>query len=295
MACYKPIAAYRDAGGSIGFKHTKDCYDIQLPCGQCIGCRLEKSRQWAVRILHEAQMHSENSFVTLTYDERHLPAGGTLVRWHFTDFMKRLRSRIAPLRVRYFHCGEYGEEFSRPHYHAIIFGFSFPDRVFHKEVHGERLYKSAFLADVWGHGFCSVGDVSFRSAGYVARYCMKKVNGDAAYDHYWFSDEVTGEVHRVEPEYATMSRRPGIGTSWFEKFGSEVIHSDSVVIGGVEAKPPRFYEQKYDALDLEAVKGLRDAEARKRDSDNTPARLREREVVKEAQVTFLKRGYEHAS
>jgi len=243
--------------------------------------------------MHEAQMNDENSFITLTYAPHFLPDDLSVNIGHFQDFMKRFRARVDPTRVRYFHCGEYGEQFSRPHYHAIVFGFGFPDRSYYKEVNGARYYTSNFLDDVWGLGGCIIGDVSFESCAYVARYVTKKINGEQAHDHYMVLDERTGEVRSITPEYATMSRRPGIGASWFEKFGEEVIHNDSVVARGHEMKPPRFYEALYDELDLEAVKGERQIEARKRDFDNTPERLRDREVCKTAQVHLLKRGYEH--
>ncbi len=293
MPCYSLIPAYRDRGGSVSFKHGKDCFEIRLPCGSCIGCRLERSRQWAVRMMHESQMHDVSSFITLTYRPEDMPVDQCVNVCHFQDFMKRLRSRLSPLRIRFFHCGEYGEKFSRPHYHAIIFGFDFPDKVFFKESNGEKLFVSAFLEDVWEFGFCLVGDVSFESCAYVARYVTKKVNGEKAFDHYWKLNETTGELFEVTPEYATMSRRPGIGASWMEKYGAEVYASDSVVMRGREMSPPRFYESFYDELDLEAVKGSREVNSYRFAQDNTPERLKVREICKVAQVGFLVRSYEN--
>lgn len=278
------------------FKRSDACgFKLSVPCGQCIGCRLERSRQWAIRIMHEASQHSDSSFVTLTYRPDDLPAGGTLVKWHFQDFMKRLRSRLSPSRIKFFHCGEYGEEFSRPHYHAIIFGFAFPDKEFYREFNEERWFKSEFLDDIWSHGMCVVGDVSFKSAGYVARYCMKKVNGDRSYDHYWRSDELTGECTRVEPEYATMSH--GIGAGWFERYRSDVFPSDEVIMRGFACKPPRFYDglyAEYNPSGFERVKRDRVLAARKKAADSTPERLETREFCKERQVSsFLHRSYEN--
>ncbi len=269
---------------------------MTVPCGQCIGCRLERSRQWAIRIMHESSLHELSSFITLTYRPSKLPAYGTLVPWHFNKFIKRLRSRLHPHPIKYFHCGEYGEKFSRPHYHAIIFGFNFFDKVLYQEVNDQRYYQSQFLDDVWTHGKCIVGDVSFESAGYVARYCVKKVNGDRAYDHYWRPDPVTGEAHLVEPEYATMSN--GLGAGWFEKFGSDVFPRDEVVMRGCVSKPPRFYDLLYEKKDpssFERVKRDRILAARKNAADCTPDRLATREIVQEAQVSFLHRSYENGS
>ncbi len=279
------------------FKRSDACgFKQVVSCGQCIGCRLERSRQWAIRIMHEADMHDDNSFITLTYSPEKLPSGGTLVLWHFQDFMKRLRGRLAPRKIRFFHCGEYGEKFSRPHYHAIIFGYSFPDKVFYKTVNEERLFKSDFLGDVWRHGGNTVGDVSFLSAGYVARYCLKKQNGHTSVEHYSRCDEVTGEFYQVDPEYSTMSK--GIGKSWFDKFGSEVFPRDEVLARGFLSQPPRFYDGLYEIQepdDFARVKRERILGSRRRSADSTPARLEVREQVKLAQVSLLHRSYENGT
>ncbi len=299
MPCYSPLTGWRGPGGVLVFKASDACgFKQVVSCGQCIGCRLERSRQWGIRISHEAQLHDENSFITLTYSPEARPSGGTLVKFHFQDFMKRLRSRLSPKLVRFFHCGEYGDKFARPHYHACLFGFDFPDKVFYKEINGERLFTSKFLSSVWDRGFCTVGDLTFRSACYVARYCLKKVNGDRSFDHYWSVDELTGETYPVLPEYCTMSRRPGIGSRWFDQFGSDVFPRDEVFANGFRSQPPRFYDGLYeiqDPSDMERVRRERVLRSRRHLSDSTPARLVVRETVHRAQVAFLKRGYENES
>ncbi len=299
MPCYSPLTGWRGRGGVLVFNPVEACgFKQVVSCGQCIGCRLEHSRQWAIRIMHEAQLHEDSSFITLTYSPENLPQGGSLVLRHFQDFMKRLRSRLAPRKIRFFHCGEYGEDFNRPHYHACIFGFAFPDRVFFKEVNEQRLFVSDFLADVWSHGFCTVGDVSFLSAGYVARYCLKKRNGSVADDHYWKVDELSGECVQVAREYSTMSRRPGIGSEWFARFGSDVFPCDEVVTRGFPSKPPRFYDGLYEIKDpegYERVKRARVVAARARAADATPERLAVREQVKLAEIGFLHRSFENDS
>jgi hypothetical protein len=128
MACTRPLNAYQMPSGKIFFTPSRGAKFIQLPCGQCIGCRLAHSRDWATRCVHEAHMHDHNCFITLTYSPENLPEGGTLVRKHFTDFMKRLRKALAvdDISIRFFGCGEYGSKLERPHYHAIIFGYDFP-------------------------------------------------------------------------------------------------------------------------------------------------------------------------
>ena len=246
MPCFKPLQAWRtrdlnpETGKRIiSFSKHGTYYDLDepldLPCGQCIGCRLERSRQWAIRCVHEAQCYERNCFITLTYSPEHLPPGGTLVLDHFQRFMKRLRKRFGS-GIRFFHCGEYGEKGGRPHYHACLFNFDFDDKELYRERDGVRLYTSAILSDLWGFGFVTVGDVSFESAAYVARYITKKITGDSAESHY-------GDR---KPEYTTMSRRPGIGAPWFQQFGSDVFPSDEVVLRGRVMRPPRFYDSLYE-------------------------------------------------
>ncbi len=131
MPCYHPLSAFQCADGSIVF-HERRWYNtvktLSLPCGQCIGCRLERSRQWAMRCMHEAQLHENNCFITLTYDNTHLPSDGSLHYKDFQLFIKRLRKKFGNTRIRYYMAGEYGENFGRPHFHACIFGHDFHDK-----------------------------------------------------------------------------------------------------------------------------------------------------------------------
>lgn len=302
MQCYKPLQGWRARiPGSSGKrkivfdKAESNGEEVILPCGQCIGCRLERSRQWAVRMMHEASLYDDNCFITLTYSPEHLPPDSSLVKKHFQDFMKRLRSRFEGRSIRYFHCGEYGEQLGRPHYHACLFGFDFPDKVFFKMAGESRLFLSPILEDIWGFGQCLIGDVTFESAAYVARYIIKKVTGDPAASHYAGSfDSQTGEVLSWrEPEYVTMSRRPGLSRAWFERFGNEVYPSDEVIVRGASCKPPRYYDSLYemvDAEDMKRIKSERLVAARSRAGDNTPERLEVKEICAEARVMRLKRS-----
>ena len=291
MACFHPITGYRSESvnpgsgkRSIVFDRRKASYggvvgEPQIACGQCIGCRLERSRQWAIRCVHEAQLHERNCFITLTYDNDHLPSGGTLVKKHFQDFMKSLRHKVSD-RIRYFHCGEYGEKFGRPHYHAIMFGFDFPDKRLWRISGGEKLYVSEMLSETWGKGHCSVGSVSFDSAAYVARYCVKKITGSEAESHY------QGRL----PEYTTMSRRPGIGKGWFDKYSGDAFPSDSILIRGKEMKVPRYYDRVFEIENPEEfakVKELRKATARV--LKDGPENSYERRMVREehARLTLI--------
>lgn len=249
MPCYKPLQAWREPGALnpgqpriVFTKHNQQAKALTLPCGQCIGCRLEKSRQWAVRIMHEAQMHEKNCFLTLTYSDQQLPSDRSLHVEDYQLFMKRLRKgSSSPLR--YFHCGEYGEETQRPHYHACIFGEDFSEdrEVLFKTPRGDSVFISDRLSEVWGLGHATIGELTFESAAYVARYCLKKVTGEKAISHY-------GDRQK---EYVTMSRRPGVGATWYDSFHSEVYPSDSVVMRGKEMMPPQFYDRLLEKADPE--------------------------------------------
>lgn len=209
---------------------------IQVPCGQCINCRLNRSRQWAIRCVHEAAQYEDNCFVTLTYNNDNLPENGSLVLEDFQKFFKRLRKKFGS-GIRFFHCGEYGERFARPHYHACIFNFDFADKRLWTVKNGFRLYTSDTLYNemdvensLWKYGYCIIGDVTFESAAYVARYITKKIFGDRAEAHY-------GERR---PEYTTMSK--GIGKKHIEKYWKSIYKQDHVVINSRTMKPPKYYD-----------------------------------------------------
>jgi hypothetical protein len=172
--------------------------------------------------------------------------------------MKRLRKECGS--VRYFHAGEYGEENGRPHYHALLFGLRFRDELPIGDTKQDHpVFASATLSALWPFGFGHIGRVSFESAQYVARYCVKKVTGSRAAAHYQRVDS-QGSTYQLEPEYATMSRRPGIGFGWFQKFRGDVYRDDSVLVRGREVTPPRFYDKKEaerDEARMEVVKARR--------------------------------------
>lgn len=227
-----------------------------IPCGRCTGCRLERSRVWAIRCMHEARMHKENCFITVTFDNENLPRSGSLDLDVYQKFLKRLRKHCASagVKIRFYGCGEYGELNKRPHYHFIIFGYDFPDKKFYSTLsNGEHLYTSKQLDSVWGFGGCKIGSVTFESAAYVARYCMKKVDGAMREaGHYLVYDE-DGVIHDRLPEFATMSRRPGIATSYYEKFGAEIRVHDTIVVNGREVPSIRYYDKKFEEIDAKAL------------------------------------------
>ena len=305
MACFHPLDAWRVPSGQIVFYDSPGAQYQQLPCGQCIGCRLERSREWALRCVHEASMHEHNCFITLTYNAENIPPDGGLRKKHYQDFMKRFRKSIAPTKVKYYYCGEYGDKNNRPHYHALIFGYNFPDWVYIGETQsGFPLYTSPTLERLWGNGFVQIGEVSFESAAYVARYIMKKVNGRArdqideetGLKPYERINSFTGEIHEVLPEYTDMSRGGrhgrGIGHEWFERYSGDCYPKDYVTVNGMKCKPPRYYDEKLKAEDPDMYDQLKAWRAKQgyESSDNEPHRLKAREKVKQAQNSMLKRS-----
>lgn len=253
--------------------------------------------------MHEASQWPDNCFVTLTYDDEHLPDYGVLRPEHFTKFMKDLRYELSEVvdgkrvwpTLRYFMCGEYGDEKERPHFHALLFNYWPSDAEFWKTtVTGHKLFISPTLERVWGRGFTPVGSVNYESAGYVARYCMKKAKGSEKYklEHY---ERVApdGALYYLPPEFARMSRRPGIGKTWFEKFSSDVYPSDEVVVRGKVQKPPRYYDkllQESDPLGFEQIKLARKERGLEHWEESRPSRLRAKEKCAQSRVSMLKRS-----
>ena len=224
-------------------------------------------------------------------DDDHLPEDRSLRLSDFQKFMKRLRKSIAPKRVRFFHCGEYGDELGRPHYHACLFGHDFNDKELWTVVRDDPLYVSNNLNDLWPFGFSTLGDVTFRSAAYVARYATKKRTGDLGRDHYLVVDE-RGEIHERAPEYATMSKRPGIGQPWLDKYERDVYPRGYVVVNGRKVRPPKYYDDQFELASVEAarkMKGNRVRKAKMFSGDQTPDRLAVRHKVQQERHKLLKR------
>lgn len=296
MPCYRPLHAFQCADGEIVFceRAGRDTVRaLQLACGQCIGCRLERSRQWAIRCMHEASLYKNNSFLTLTYGDGNIPAGQSLCYPDYQLFMKRLRKHAGATKLRFYMCGEYGELFGRPHYHACIFNLHFPDQLYwSKSPGGSKIYRSKTLEKLWPLGFSSIGAVNFQSAAYVARYCMKKITGAASKEHYQIIDPETGEITQRQAEFNRMSLRKGIGAKWIEQYKTDVYPKGKVVVNGHETNPPRYYDKQYaemDPLEHEQLIFGRYLEGEARKSDNTAERLKVKETVAAAKIRHLKR------
>jgi len=241
-------------------------------------------------------MHKENSFITLTYAPEHLPPNGSLNFKHFQDFMKRLR-KANGAGIRFFHCGEYGEKYGRPHYHACLFNFDFKDKKLETEHRGNKYYVSQQLNELWPFGRSIIGDVTFQSAAYVARYITKKVTGEKALERYTIFDKETGEWFAdLKPEYTTMSRRPGIGKLWLDKFTGDVYPDDFVVMNEKKMKPPKYYDAQFEIAypeDFENIKRKRKKRAKTMEHNNSGERLIVREEIQKRKFERLKRSYEN--
>lgn len=260
-----------------------------------------------MRIVHEASLYDDNCFVTLTYRPKYeatrkqlakgqyLPDDGSLNKKHFQKFMKRLRKRYSE-KIRYYHCGEYGDQLDRPHYHACLFNIRFDDLEQIGSREGVPLFTSKTLETIWGFGFVSIGELNFETAAYTARYCLKKVNGKKAHDHYLRADE-NGVAYWLQPEYTSMSTKPGIGKTWYEKFKTDVHPSNEVPVPGrgVFKKVPRYYEKILERTDpalMEQIKEERKTFIRQNPEEFTDQRLESKYQVKKAQLSQLKRGLE---
>lgn len=236
--------------------------EILRDCGQCAGCRYRRRMDWAIRLEHEASFHRDAIFLTLTYDDDHLPHAGSLVIDHTSKFVRALRDHLRrkkiPASIRYFAVGEYGGEFGRPHYHLILFGWFPADASLAYTKHtfsqyspefqamfgrqGIRHYSSATIDRVWKRGLAHFSTVSSATMQYVTKYHVDKITGDAADDHYIAC--VGDDVVSIESESARMSRMPAIGTRWIEKYWREVYPAGVLVSkSGSTFAAPKFYDR----------------------------------------------------
>lgn len=256
--CNYPLSFFRFYDGtsklcptgtkSISYKGVTYNNPVNVPCGKCIECRLDYSRSWAFRMICELQYHETASFITLTYDDNHVPLTDnlhmSLRKDDFQKFMKRLRKRLPDLHLMYYACGEYGGHTFRPHYHMILFGFYPEDAVFYKvNKFGDVMVTSEFLSDVWGNGYVVIGEVNQKTCGYVSRYCTKKQTGISAYSTY--------DLLGIERPFSFSSKRPAIGRRWIDDHIDEVKDFSKITVstadGAFSIKPPKYF---YDILRL---------------------------------------------
>lgn len=208
---------------------------------------------WETRMIHEMHYHKESCFLTLTYDDDHLPEDRSLSRYDLSCFFKRLRKAYPAKNIRYVAAGEYGTRLGRPHYHVILFGLAFDDllplalgngRGDDRRAFKTKLFKSQALTDIWGLGFTSVGDASPRSFRYVAKYTVKKSHGNASALEY--VNLATGEIHQRIDEFIQPSL--GIGKQFFMDHYKQLYEHDGVVIDGYKRPLPRYYDKLYEKI-----------------------------------------------
>lgn len=250
---------------------------IEIPCGQCIGCRLEYSRQWAIRCVLEAQEYENNWFLTLTYDDDHLPESlpifdpitgevfdyfdsSPLNRNELTLFIKNFRRQLEyhfnHTGVRFYYCGEYGSISKRPHYHLIVFNVpSLKLRKIGQNKMGDPLYNCDFVDKIWKKGYAVIAAVNWDTCAYVARYMLKKHKGKDS-DYYVNNGLV--------PEFSGCSRNPGIGRAFYDRKKYDIYKTDEIFVTGHRGKvlnihPPRYYDRLYDIDDPELFESIKQA------------------------------------
>lgn len=234
------FVSYRDLSGKsleIAKSELANNYAVVVPCGQCLGCRLDKANDWAIRCVHEAKLHLHNCFITLTYNDDCLPADHSLHRDHLQLFFKRLRRYLDyhdNSKIRFLCCGEYGDLNRRPHYHILCFGW-FPSDV--RKVSaltaGYNLFRSPTIDKLWPYGFNVLGAVTFESARYVAKYSLKKQTGKNAFMY---------DSLGITPEFVGSSLKPGIGADYFDKYAEDIFKLGFVTMNGAKYKIPRYYQ-----------------------------------------------------
>lgn len=295
MACYSPIQAYTIEGAKtetgkkfIFFQQPtqeiKGLKEIQLPCGKCVGCRMDYSRMWMARISKESTLYNNNAFLTLTYNNENLPikdtinkstgeliTGHPLVKRHIQLFIKRLRKRYADKfdhkGIRFYCCGEYGGRTKRPHYHIALFNCdttAFGDiKLLGNNKNGDALFTSPTIEEIWGKGFITIGELTPQSAGYIARYMLKKQKGNGKEWYY--------ESQGIISEYSSMSNKPGISRIWYEEHKDEYWLSDKIIIPQknkkpLEVKTPAYFDkilEQENPQKLEEIKSERERKAEK--------------------------------
>lgn len=242
-----PLRFLKESSAEILKADGVEVFDI--PCRKCQECSLAYAREWALRCVLEANEYEHNYFITVTYDNDHLPEripicnhdtgefimnAAPLVPDHFSAFVKKLRTyykrRYNHDGIRFFGSGEYGGNTNRPHYHFIFFNMPIYDLKFFKRKNGYNYYTSDSISKIWDKGYVTITEVTSRSAAYVARYEMKKLSKPPIYE--------------LPREFIRMSRRPGIGLKYFEDFYYNIYKTDEIYIEGQKYRPPKYFDRK---------------------------------------------------
>ncbi len=313
MPCFTPLKGYKnEISGAWQYQKGGAAQKLEVACNSCLGCRIDHSIMWAIRIVHESFLHLDdqgNSWLTLTYRDatdctpeqyargQYIPADYSLRPSDVQKFIRALRKQNKDHKIRYFYCGEYGD-LGRPHYHVCLFNHSFNDLQIFKDEEGLITYTSPTLEKVWPHGFSTCAELNFHTASYTAGYCFKKITGKRADDHYLRCDE-HGEAYWLRPEYIRMStgrgKPSGIGARYYEKFKTDFFPADASPVPGkgIVHLVPRYYQNILESQDpdtLDLVKSLRQTFLRAHRGDFTPERFRDKYEIARYKQNQLKRA-----
>lgn len=259
--CFKPITLWPNPAGGRPLPYKPKGHSgasFKVPCRGCLGCRIAHEEEWSIRIMHECQMHEDNQYITLTYDEEHIPWDHGLHHSHWQTFMRRLR-KATPEKLRFYMCGEYGDLHSRPHFHCIVNNLKLPDLIHTGVSEGNKIYTSAIIADAWQRqGNVYIGETVTRAVAlYVAGYMLK--DSDKQWKNNWeWPNKITGEMHARKKPYCQMSTHPGIGKPWLDKYFADVFPHDSVNVGGKEHPTPKYYRRILERVDPELHDALKE-------------------------------------
>lgn len=293
--CTSPLKAqllgYKENGTQIiAFCKNEQDFDyipkerqLLLPCRQCVECRLSHSREWATRCMLEAKQYEHNYFITLTYDDEHLPTSvnkltGEVVSTLKPEDLRKFRKDLQRYYkyhynhdgIRFYECGEYGTENGRAHYHAIMFNLPIPDKKFIcKTKTGGTLYISETLSKIWKKGIVGVGEVTWESCAYVARYVMKKVGDKSntelyeAMQDFSISKKQGFDLLGRTPEFVNMSTHPGIAREWYEQNKDKIYQTDEIILPGKNGtprvvKPSSYYDKLFDIDNHEVMQAIKE-------------------------------------
>lgn len=269
------IMNYADYKYLVNVHKIPESYVQTIPCGQCIDCRLENSRQWAIRCMQESSYYKDNYFLTMTYTNDDLPVAyftdsrdgsvfsmHTLVKSHVQKFFKDLR-RYWKYHynfdgIRFFGSGEYSPLKERPHYHFVCFNIPIPDLVYYGlSKSGLPLWFSPVIDKIWGRGMVFIGKVNYESCAYTAKYCVKKVTGKKKKERDEILKRLTDESGKILKDFASrvdeftlMSRRPGIANKYYKNNNLKIYKNDEMFIPqdgkALKVRPVRYYDKLFD-------------------------------------------------
>lgn len=296
MPCIKPLRLYATKDGRYLANRPSghSGSGVTVGCRQCLSCRLDKVAEWVLRATHENTLHNSSQFVTLTYDDDHLPENMNLQYTDVQLFHKRLRKYYKDQKIRFILSGEYGDITSRPHYHSIYFGLEVPTdaEILRKTRRDEPVYKSETLTNLWGKGYAEIGTCTPQSIAYVAGYTTKDLSSGLWKNDYAVLDETTGEYIKRRKPFISMSRRPGIGKGFLDKFHSDIFPSGQCLTNTGKLKAaPNYYLNLlkksdpvlYDQLKLERSDSVL---TKKHRADNTPARRAVKQTCRLAKMNM---------